>query len=223
MIPEAFLNQDKSTHHEQINLLNQRAHDIQESDPVRAIKLCEQAHEFSTEVGYTRGLADSLSNLGYLYFMTAEQDLGISTLLEAADLYAQIDDKKGQAAILKTVGHLYCLREQYSMAITFLSNSIALAEEAKSLSLLAEIHQQLSESFKQTGSYEEALFHFELFHFFDRQMHLDGQPDLEFQQRLDEYKVDANRCQKKIERLEREIAILKQIDKSLREEKLAVV
>ena len=69
-----------------VNLLNNVANEYRTSNPFKALDYCEQAQKYARQLGYKRGIAEAVSNMGNIHTQQGNYDRAIEHYLEALKL-----------------------------------------------------------------------------------------------------------------------------------------
>lgn len=90
-----------------------------------------QALELARETKFTLGIADTLSNMGRVYFQLAQNDKALALYNEALALYKQMADRRGQALILTAIGASYSDLGDTAKALENLDRALPLRRSDK--------------------------------------------------------------------------------------------
>ena len=115
------------------------------------------------ELGNIYGASNALLNIGTLYYNMGDYEKTLKYFMGAYKYKEQIKDKAGIAVVLGNIGAVYMEIGEYSRAEDFLLRSLKKSEEIRSLDDMSNAHLNLSELFKKTKKFEQALFHFTSF------------------------------------------------------------
>ncbi len=132
-------------------------------DYEKAMKSIERSLKLFIEVDNKGGEAAALGNMGMLYTDKKEYDKAIDYYSRSLKLQQDIGDKIAIAISDVNIGRVYLAEEQYEKAIPLLKEGLAISKEVGDASGLKQASGSLSEAFKKTGNYREALEMHELF------------------------------------------------------------
>lgn len=93
-----------------VNLLNNVANEYRTSNPFKALDYCEQAQKYARQLGYKRGIAEAVSNMGNIHIQQGNYDRAIEHYLEAFKLYEDLADKPHMAYLVNALGVAYSKR-----------------------------------------------------------------------------------------------------------------
>jgi len=138
-----------------INDLNESAWDINRKDPLKAIKLSNEALEFAKKNNYKKGIADALKTLGAANIWVSNNNQALDDSFEALELYKELDDKKNQAAVNYNLGANFSYISDYDSSIKFYNRCYNLSKEindeigmADGLNGLGTIYYRINENDK---------------------------------------------------------------------------
>ncbi len=153
---------------EKIDLLNELAWELRDSDPKRALKLSEEAYASSTSEelveSYLNGLACSLRNLAFCYERFAQYDESLTKSEEALKYFETLKDLKGQAQVIRNIGTIHISLGSYPEALNMYLRALKLSEadddilpQAGSLLNLGFLYEKLKQFQESLESYQKAL------------------------------------------------------------------
>ncbi len=112
------------------------------------------------ELGNKYGVSNALLNIGTLYYNMGDFAKTIKYFMGAYKYKEELNDKAGVAIVLGNIGAVYLEMGEYSRAEDFLKRSLIKSEEIRSLSDMSNAHLNLSDLFKVTKKFEQALDHY---------------------------------------------------------------
>ena len=151
---------------EKVDLLNELAWQLRDSDPKRALKLSEEAYTDSDNESepYLTGLACSLRNLAACHARFAQYDESLTKSEEALKYFETLKDLKGQAQVLRNIGSIHINLGNYPDALNMYLRALKLSEEegdtlpqAGSLLNLGFLYEKLKLFQESLVSYQKAL------------------------------------------------------------------
>lgn len=129
-----------------------------ESQYSEAIQYFYSSLEMSKKLGDAKGLASRYSNIGDIY------DLYIKDFETALDFHKKslsirdsLNDYRGICISLRNLGSLEIRRENNEKALEYLTRGLELADSINYKTLIASIHYQIANLYKNTGDLDKAL------------------------------------------------------------------
>lgn len=132
-INEKLLQEYKVQDTVRVNLLNNLAYDYYRSNIDKSFHFAEEAKILSTDLGFIKGKAKSISILGIYYVISAEYEKAIENFQEAIDLYKSIDSKGGIADTYNSMGIAYKNLSNYPKALECYFKAIDIAPNDKKI------------------------------------------------------------------------------------------
>lgn len=99
------------------------------ADYKRSIGYMEKARTLSKAIGYTKGLAYTLNELGYLFSQSGENEKGILYSLQSARESFSIQDSIGLSQSYNNLGYLYKLTGKIDSSLWYYQRSLAIKEK----------------------------------------------------------------------------------------------
>lgn len=124
----------------------------------------EKSVELYRQIHHTRGEAESLNNLGEVHLATGEMDVAQQYFEKSLELAGKIGLRYEAARVLLHIGGIYLRREDPADAIERFQKGLAAAEEIGGKQLCAQYHQSLAVAYKLATNFENALYHYEMYH-----------------------------------------------------------
>ncbi|HEY4691845.1 MAG TPA: tetratricopeptide repeat protein [Bellilinea sp.] len=117
---------------DKIETINTLALKLRYRDVSRAISLTKQvqqleAGEAASDPLYIRGLAESLRNLGALHTQVGDYEEALRVLLEALELYEQIEDRRDRITVYAQIGAVYLYLSSFVNALQYTLKGLELA------------------------------------------------------------------------------------------------
>ena len=125
--------------------------------PESALREFEKSIELCREIGYSKGEAEVLTELGKLNDVQGKQELSVQNFSQALQIFLDIEFKPGQANVLTSYGDLYYSKGDYSKALDYYQQAEHLLEESGNLIDLADVLHHIGLVFAKTGRYQEAI------------------------------------------------------------------
>ncbi len=114
----------------QVNLLNRLAMSIRESDHDLAAKYAQSALELSEKLGYLKGKAAALGNLGWVSYRKTDFVGTLQYSIEAMKISEQIGDKAEMARSMNNIAAVSYEQKQYDKAIADFRHALEYAYES---------------------------------------------------------------------------------------------
>ncbi|MBN2460905.1 MAG: tetratricopeptide repeat protein [Candidatus Cloacimonetes bacterium] len=95
----------------------------------KTIQFSEQALKLSKEMGYRKGEAQSLNNIGVGYYYEENYEKALAYFLQSYQIRREIDDKRDIVASLNNIGIIYDDLNKYNEALNYYLQSLAIYEE----------------------------------------------------------------------------------------------
>jgi tetratricopeptide (TPR) repeat protein len=156
-----------------IDMLNEFAWELRNSDPQRGLKLSQQAYELadSENNSYRKGMAYSLRNMAEMNVPLGNYNQTFAYALQAQPLFEsliQVEDteqaahQEGLATLLRSLGAAYSIVGQYSEALAYLSSALELARTVHQKEIEIRILNNIGIVQDETGSHADALHTYRL-------------------------------------------------------------
>jgi signal transduction histidine kinase len=114
-----------------VNLLNRMAMAIRESDHDLAGKYAEDALGISEKIGYLKGKAEALSNMGWVSYRKSDFVNTLHYSIEAMRIAEMIGYKAEMARAMNNIAAVSFEQKQFEKAVTDFKNALAMAYESK--------------------------------------------------------------------------------------------
>ena len=121
-----------------------------------ALSLCEKSH-------YNIGIAHSLNNIGNYYLLSGDYKLSLDYNTRSYELYKRVGDKNRAAINLLIIGYLNQLLGNEQLAEKQYFETIKLAEEVNSHSVVRDAYQNLSSLYQIQNKELKHLQYFKLY------------------------------------------------------------
>jgi len=133
---------------------------IKKDDFKTALDYFLKALKIKQELGNKRSISNSLLNIGNLYYNLGDNAKTLKFFMGALKLKEETNDKAGVVVVLNNIGTVYMEIGEYTRAEDFMKRSLSKSEEIRSLDDMSNAHFNLSDLYKVTKKFEEALLHF---------------------------------------------------------------
>ena len=137
--------------------LEHRLNDIKLS-----IELAEEAKKLSEEHFYTKGLANSLINLGKSYQNISNYGEAMKLALQAKELFIGLGDHSGESVCFDILGGVYNFLGDYNKRLDCNLQCLALREKAQDVPAQLSTTNNVGDTYMSMGDYKNALRYFKL-------------------------------------------------------------
>ncbi len=126
------------------------------SDSKIALHFGQQACDLSRTLGFKKGEAKALHNIGIVYYNIGNYDSALYFFSSSVKIKRSLNDKKGMASSFNNMGAIYDYRGEYNKAIAHYISSLKINEELKNdegaLSAANNIGNVLSQQHNAKGA-----------------------------------------------------------------------
>lgn len=129
-----------------------------------ALAYCRQSLTIRRSINDTRGMAASLHVLGDIYEKRGDSYRALLNYHRSLVAVRAVDEKYGEAMTNSRIGALYTKLHKHDQALPFLEYALELGRQIKAHEVEYNTHRVLSELYRNTGDYQKALEHFEMFY-----------------------------------------------------------
>lgn len=112
-----------------VNKLLQESKLLLGSDSAKAVAISQQAIEISKEIGYQKGEATALKNIGIVYYLRQHYLETLTYWEQSLKIFEASDDKIGVANLLNNIAAVYKDRGEDGIALDYALKSLKIAEE----------------------------------------------------------------------------------------------
>ena len=149
---QAFTNdQDK------VDYLVKSTHEVKLDDIKYAFALSQEAERLARSINYSKGLANSLSAQGNLYFLEFNYELALINLFEALRIYREIDNKTSEVEALDFIGNIYFKLAGYDNALYHHLESLKIREELNDEAGKVTSLNNIAQVYEHLGYFDQAL------------------------------------------------------------------
>lgn len=132
--------------------------------PLKDFEKCRQfgrgALHLYHQLQMPRGVAQSLSNIGFAYLYENRSPEAVDTLLQAYRVYEQLKDTAKMTYLISTVAsHLYEMPEQVDLALAYARQCVDLSTRAQRLHGLCACSHLLGDLYDRTGQPDSAAYY----------------------------------------------------------------
>lgn len=171
------------------------------------------------EIDARQGEAEVLTSLGVVYMHLGDHTKAMEYLGRSVCVSREIGNRYQETCALVNIGEVHSRQEEMDGALDALNQALAIAESTDSKQQVFEIHKALAEAYKQTGNFEDALLHYELFHTVRESVH-NEQADIRLKSLQSIYEVGQAKEEAELYQL-RNVALRREIHDRQRAERVS--
>src|SRR5882672_2372175 len=143
-----------------VNVLTRQILTLRETDPGKAIKLCQETISLSQQLGYQKGIARATGSLGWIYFRQGDFVKALDYSIEALKISEKVSDKQEMARSLNNLAAIYNEEREFSKSLNALNKAHQIALEigdnrtiARSLNNIALLYMESWKNADSAGVY----------------------------------------------------------------------
>jgi len=114
-----------------VKILNEIAWHYSPSQSDKAIQFADSALSLAEKLGWQKGQAEALSNLGDAYRFKGDIKISLENYQNALTLFKQTNDRVGIANTFASIGNDYYLISDFPKALGYFNRSLKISEEIK--------------------------------------------------------------------------------------------
>jgi serine phosphatase RsbU (regulator of sigma subunit) len=137
------------------------ANDSREVDVKLSLEIGGEAKRISEENFYTKGLAESLIQLGKTYQNYSNYGEAMKAALQAMELFKGLDDYAGESVCLDILGGVYNFLGEFNKRLDCNLKCLALREKANDIAAQLSTTNNIGDTYMEMGDYPNALKYFE--------------------------------------------------------------
>lgn len=142
---------------ERIDVLNQTATLIRESQQQDALRYSFEADSLAKELGDLSGQSRALENIGWVYYRQGQWETSFEYSESAYDLAIQANDQLQAARLMNNMGALYYEQQNYQMAINQFKKGYELATKVNDLYTRIRSLNNMALNLVQIGELDSAM------------------------------------------------------------------
>lgn len=127
----------------------------------QAMFLYEQSLSMHREIGNRKGEAESLNNIGGIYWAQGNYKKALYHLEQSLPIRRDVRDKKGEGVTLNNIALLYDAKGNYAKALKYFEQSLSLAREINDKEVEGATLNNIGEIYRQQGNHAAALQYYE--------------------------------------------------------------
>ncbi|MEZ5198472.1 MAG: tetratricopeptide repeat protein [Bacteroidales bacterium] len=140
-----------------IQILQKLFWEYRRADPDKALEYANQALDISQSIGFTRGIAHALHNIGIIQKVLGKYDTANNILLQAKEYFLKINDTIGVVACLTDISDIYTKQNNYQVALEYLDVARKLIIKTDNTEKLSRIYSKLGGIYYSQKQFEKAL------------------------------------------------------------------
>ncbi|OYU97532.1 MAG: hypothetical protein CFE21_04360 [Bacteroidetes bacterium B1(2017)] len=140
-----------------VNLLTDIGYQFQTIQQDSSIFYAQEALKISNKLNYPNGIANSYKLLGVSNYLLGNNIKAIELNRKALDLFKQLKDKKGEAAILNNMAIIYHNEGKYDLALEYYEFSLNLRKEINDQKGIAACYNNIANTYTDKGNYTASL------------------------------------------------------------------
>ena len=147
-----------------INMNNLSVMYMEIKDYENALKCGMEALEINEKLNITEGIANISTNLGDFYKFMNQYEKAKEYQRKALNIYLELDKLEGIIIAKTSIAEILILENNLPQAKLLLIEALNNANQLGAKNLISLIHSNLAQLYELNYKYEEALFHFNVFH-----------------------------------------------------------
>jgi len=151
--------------YEKIDSLNQRAWELEVTDPQEGMRVTKEAFLLSTSADlrqkyYQKGIADSLFNQAHFNLKRGDYQLALSQALETLSIYTDLKDRHRQAQTLRHLGGIYLSINEFNKGMSTLIKALDIARNLDDPIPMGETLLNIGMAYLMAGDSIQAMIEF---------------------------------------------------------------
>jgi len=147
----------KEDHCEQALHLNKESEALRNTDRKLALMKAEEALQIAEQSRCEEMIALANRNIGIIHFFTGNYQQAEIFYATSLELYQNLGDRHGEAAMIHTIGFLHQARSEFDKAMKLYQESIRIKEEIGDTRGMATTYDNISNIHYYQGNYAEAI------------------------------------------------------------------
>jgi len=140
-----------------VNLLNAISKNCTRTSTDSSINFAQEALKLSEELGFIKGKATSLMQIGNIYRLKSDYAKAKKNVLASIDLFEQINYKEGLTKAYNTLGKIFRKEGDYFQAMKSYDKSLMLAKEINDKESISAAFNNMGIIYKKQGDMQKAL------------------------------------------------------------------
>ncbi|MDH3214667.1 MAG: tetratricopeptide repeat protein [Candidatus Krumholzibacteria bacterium] len=155
------LNDSRQETTEKVDVLNDLARSYSTDHPRLALDTSVEAYELARKLGYKEGLAVSLGNTGFSYYLLSDHEKALHRLLESISLCEETGDRKHMAQALDILAAVQQSLGNYGQAFSTSLRALKIHREVGDRHSEGWVLNGLGGAYNDIGDYDRAVEHHE--------------------------------------------------------------
>lgn len=144
-----------------VDLMNQLSYALRRQDGRRSIELCQKTYELSEEMGYKKGIAESLHMLAIHDNFTGNYHDTLEKCDEALVLMEELQDIKGKIKIMNSKGYAYARMGKGDLGLEFFLKGLELSKSIEDYRMVIFFYTNIGDTYESIlNMHKEALNNF---------------------------------------------------------------
>jgi tetratricopeptide (TPR) repeat protein len=140
-----------------LHILNEFAYSIQYSNPDSSLFYAELAKKLSREVGFEKGYAEAVRNIGIVYYLRGNYIKGLEYFYDGLRVAEKIGYEKGVARLYNNIALIYYGQAKYQEGLTSQFKALAIREKIGDRPGIAASLNNIANIYKNLNQYDESL------------------------------------------------------------------
>lgn len=145
---------------EKVNLLNKLSVGLIDYSPDSALTYARSSLNEAVKLGYQKGMAEALNNIGFIQSIKVELDDALSNLQKSLEIFTELNDSTGIAKALNNLGLVFWKKEDYTQAREKYKESIGISTKTNDLEAMGNSYNYLGLIYWIKSDYSLALEYF---------------------------------------------------------------
>ena len=116
---------------QRVDQLNQLFKNTLNEDPIKALEYSKESLEIADSLGYDKGIAYALNNLGVIQNRIGNLDKALEYFFKSRRLHQAINNDDGLSATLNNIGTIYSSKKDYDKALQYFLDAYRIIENLK--------------------------------------------------------------------------------------------
>ncbi|MBW1297363.1 tetratricopeptide repeat-containing sensor histidine kinase [Aquimarina litoralis] len=181
----------------------------------KAIKYFKEGLKISESINNVLHIGVIYSNLGSVYTLLKEYELALDYYKKALQLRLKINNKRGIAISYQGIGEVYYFLKEYDKALKNILESEKIALEIKQVDIQNDNNELLSNIYYQMKDYKKSITHHRIFKTLNDSIYnqdnirklTEVEYKYKYQKELDEAKIKQITLTKRVEKIDKNLAI----------------
>jgi len=126
--PSNSLPDEPVNNKQRVDQLNQLFKETFNEDPIKALEYAREGLAIADSLGYDKGIAYSLNNLGVIQNRVGNLDKALEYFFNSRRLHQAIENQDGLAATLNNIGTVYSSKKDYDKALQYFLDAYRINE-----------------------------------------------------------------------------------------------